>query len=147
MIENIPVPFISSTRNVIRMTLMLMGIWGLVAFAVPVQAAGCHQNLEGQGHHAQSQMSGNEPVVSSVQPNTSRAMQQDMQQEQETMAAHDCCAPDCHCPSALCGAGHGVPLTTIFTLPSLGATEQIQCATDLYSLLPPSLLIKPPMAA
>lgn len=129
-IENGPVSIISSVQNVIRMTLMLIGIWGLVAFAVPAQAAHCHE----------------EPQA--TQAETSHAeISHAMDQHHAMSADHDCCSPDCHCPSALCGAGHGVPLVTAYTFPIIGATEQIQCAADLYSLLPVYLLIKPPMAA
>ena len=117
-------PLIYSVQNVIRTTLMLMGIWGLVVFAATAQAA-CHEEHNG--------LSGQDQMVSTAQAGPSHLMHRavptamvDQASNQADSADHDCCSPGCHCPSALCGGGHGVPLTNIFTLPVFGATEQIQ---------------------
>ena len=121
-------------QNVIRTALILVSIWGLVAFAAPAQAAHC----DDMASHTMA----NHKMISHA-----HNMDAGTSTIAKAMMGHDCCSPDCHCPSALCGAGHGVPLSAAVILPTFGTTELIQFNTDLYSLLPLSLLIKPPMVA
>ncbi|WP_290582878.1 hypothetical protein [Ketobacter sp.] len=125
----------------IRFTLMLFGIWGAGALLSTAQAANCHEAKT--GHQTQVGQ-----VVHDVHAEQVDAVPSPPLRHQAVRAEQDCCAPGaCHCPAATCGAGHGVPLAAPLTFALFGATERIHFTHQVYSLLPPSLPKKPPMAA
>lgn len=143
-----PMSGYSSVTYLIRFTLMLFGIWGAGALLGTAQAAACHEAKSGHAAQAGQVAVAHADAAPSAQRSSVALSPSAPMRHQAVSGEQDCCAPGaCHCPAATCGAGHGVPLAAALTFAPFGATEHIRFTHRVYSLLPPSLPNKPPMAA
>lgn len=133
-------PVTSSKRPligiVIKSVLLLVSLLGAVLFATPATAAPCHEQNDA---HSWQSVNPSANLASVVVVFEAASVSDD--------AAHDCCKPGCHCPAAMCGAGHGAPLSFRSLLIRMGSDESVSFLPQLYSHLPFIVPFKPPIFA
>ena len=116
--------------NVLPTLMMLICVIGVMLFAAGVQASDCHQM------EAQTDMHPDQNVM----PN--HGYSSDMNSSDMS-----CCQQQCECPMAACGSVSGAAIAVVISQLIPGTVETIPAIINLYSLLTPTTLFKPPMAA
>lgn len=134
-------PATSSKRPLIgfmiKSALLLVSLVGAVLFATPATAASCHEQSD---VHSLQSVNPSANLASVVVVFETASVSSDD-------AAHDCCKPGCQCPAAMCGAGHGAPLSFGSLLIGMGSDESVSFHPQLYSHLPFIVPFKPPIFA